>query len=67
MPKAKGYIYNWDAVPLFVDIPYVAELFKCSGKTIQRECQSGRLKAVKVGKMWRICKDDLIAYARGTT
>ena len=67
MPKNKSYIYNWDAVPLVVDIPYVAELLKCSGKTIQRECQSGRLKAFKVGEMWRIRKDNLIAYTQGTT
>ena len=67
MPKNKGYIYNWDEIPLCVDAYYVADLLKCSARLIRDECQRGKLKAFKVGDMWRIRKDDLIAYTQGTT
>lgn len=30
MPKNKGYIYNWDEIPIIVDPYYVADLLKCS-------------------------------------
>ena len=65
MPKIKDCTYKWDAVPLFVDPYYVAELFGCTVKLIQKECREGKIKAFKVGDMWRICKDDLIAYTKG--
>ena len=65
MRKNKDYIYRWDDVPLIVDTYYVADLFKCSARLIRAECQKGKLKAFKVGDMWRINKDDLIAYTKG--
>lgn len=67
MQKRKDYIYNWDCVPIIVDAQYVAELLGCERKLICKECRSGKLKAFKVGDMWRIRKDNLIAYTQGTT
>ena len=66
MPKNKGYIYNWDEIPIIVDPYYVADLLKCSVDLIYKDCRKGRLKAFKVGDMWRIRKDNLIAYTQGT-
>lgn len=63
--KNQDYIYNWDAVPLIVDIPYLMRLLGCSREKVRMECQSGRLPAFKVGDMWRVRKDDLIAYTKG--
>lgn len=65
MPKIKGYIYNWDEVPIIVDPYYVADLLKCSVGLIYRDCREGKLKAFKVGNLWRIRKDSLIAYTKG--
>ena len=66
MPKNKGYIYNWDEIPIIVDPYYVSDLLKCSVDLIYKDCRKGRLKAFKVGDMWRIRKDNLIAYTQGT-
>ena len=67
MPKNKGYIYNWDEIPIIVDPYYVAELLKCSVDLIYKDCRKGKLRAFKVGDLWRIRKDSLIAYTQGTT
>ena len=64
--KNKNYIYNWDEIPVVVDPPYVATLLGCSREKVRKECQSGKLPAFKVGDMWRIRKDDLIAYTKGS-
>lgn len=69
--KLKNFVYNWDAVPLIVDPLYVAALLGCTADRVRKECQSGRLVAFKIGNdknsMWRINKDDLIAYTKGKT
>lgn len=67
MPKKKNqdYIYNWDEVPLILDIPSLMQLLGCSREKIRLECKSGRLPAFKVGDMWRVRKDDFIAYTKG--
>lgn len=63
---SKKYIYSWDEVPIVVDPPYVAWLLGCSTENVRKMCQFGKIKAFKVGdKMWRIRKDDLIAYTMG--
>ena len=66
MPKNKGYIYNWDEIPIIVAPYYVADLLKCSVDLIYKDCRKGKLKAFKVGDLWRIRKDSLIAYTQGT-
>ena len=65
MPKIKSYIYSWDEVPIIVAPYYVAELLKCSVDLIYKDCRKGKLKAFKIGKLWRIRRDSLIAYTKG--
>lgn len=38
----------------------VADLLKCDHKTIRRAIQRGEIKAQKIGKLWRIKKEDLL-------
>lgn len=65
MTKNRQYkAYIWDEVPLFVDLQYIADLLKCSTRLLRMEIKSGKLKACKVGKMYRVNKDDLIAYTQ---
>lgn len=64
MPKIKGYIYNWDEVPLIIDLPYAARLLGCSVQLIRKNCQDGKIPAFKIGAMWRIRKEDMIAYTK---
>lgn len=64
MLKIKGYIYNWDEVPLILDLPYAARLLGCSVQLIRKKCQDGNIPAFKIGVMWRIRKEDMIAYTK---
>lgn len=63
--KLKNLVYNWDNVPVVVDIPYLMALLGCSREKVRKECESGNLPAFKVGGMWRVRKDALEAYTRG--
>lgn len=65
--KAKKLIYSWDEIPVILDIHYLTILLGCSREKIRMECQSGRLPAFKIGDMWRVRKDELIAYTKGET
>ena len=65
MVRKKNFVYSWDEVPVIIDPPYVAHLLGCSRENVRKMCQNGTLKAFKVGDMWRIRKDDLIAYTMG--
>ena len=66
MAKKKDFLYNWDDVPVVVDVPYAAWVLGVTPETVRKECQRGKLKAFKVADTcWRIRKDDLIAYTMG--
>lgn len=60
--RRNKYVYSWDEVPIIVDAPYVAWVLGISVEAVRKECRKGNLKAFKAGEMWRIRKDDLIAY-----
>ena len=47
---------------------YIADLnglpYLISYETIKKHCQKGAIKACKIGREWRINKDDFLALAR---
>lgn len=53
---------NWDKVPVIFDIAYAATLLGISLDTMHKLCQKGKFPAFKVGKLWRVNKDDLMTY-----
>lgn len=57
--KDKRYIYSFEEIPLFVDIPYAARLFGIAETGVRKLCRDKRLKAIKFGKDWRIPKDEI--------
>lgn len=62
MPRSRSkqmQIYSIDDIPLFVDIPFMCDIFKVSCETIRRRCVEGRIKAVKFGDAWRIPKTEI--------
>lgn len=65
MVKKRDYITNWNDIPLIVDPPYVAWLLGCSRENVRKMCQSGKIKAFKVGDMWRIKKESIVEYIKG--
>lgn len=66
MPKKpkrnKAYIYSWDEVPLFVDLPYCSVLLGICIETLRQKCVAGKIKALKTEAGWRIAKDTLMDY-----
>ena len=47
-----------------VDINQAAHMIGVSDDTIRREIDRGRLRAVKIGRVWRIRISELEAYLR---
>lgn len=46
-----------NALPPLVSCKQLAEVCGCSERHIARMCKAGQLKAVKLGKIWRINRD----------
>ena len=65
MTRKKEFIYNWDEIPVVVDLAYVAAMFRVSRETVRKLLCDGEIKGFKVGEQWRIRKDDLMAYTMG--
>lgn len=45
----------------------VAERWKCSPEHVRRQCKSGQLAAMKLGRVWRIKPEAVEAYERRHT
>lgn len=61
MPRTK-YIYNWNEVPVVVDVGYVCVILGVTADTVQKLLRAGKLKGAKVGRDWRINKADLMNF-----
>ncbi len=46
-------------------IKEVAEMFKCNPETIKRQIYKGKIKAIKIGKVWRITQEEIDRIKRG--
>lgn len=62
MSGKKAYIYNWDEVPLFVDLQFCSMLLGICVQTLRQKCAKGIIKAVKTDAGWRVAKDTLMDY-----
>lgn len=47
---------------VWLTVPEVAERIKMSEEYVSRVCKSGKLRAVKLGRAWRIAEHDLEAF-----
>lgn len=55
----KLQIYNWDRLPVALDVHTVALIFDCTDDCVKKWLQSGRLQGVKIGRAWIIDKEYL--------
>lgn len=53
------WIYDYDAMPQFLDVSLLTMLLNYHPKTIRAKLRSGEIKGVKVGKEWRVDKEDV--------
>lgn len=61
MVKTK-FVYNWDEVPVVVDLHYAAALLGVSEECLKKRAQKGQFPAFKATSLWRVTKADLIDY-----
>lgn len=50
-------------LPPIISVEQAARVLGCSGRTVNRMCESGKLKHCKAGNRYRINRDALFAYA----
>lgn len=62
MAKQRARPVNWDDMPLIIDVAYAAWVLAVSRQTVSSLIRSGKLKAAKVGSMWRIQREDLRGF-----
>ena len=53
-----------EELPNVTTIIQLAEFFQVDQQTIRRAIKSGRLKAFKIGKDWRIYREDVSKYIK---
>lgn len=62
MARTQEHIKCWDEVPLIVDMKYLCRFFGVSEFVLLKEFASGQLPAFRVGKMWRVNRQDLMDF-----
>ncbi len=58
----KKTVYNWEEVPVVINLPFAAIILKANPEVVRRYLASGKLKGFKVGKEWRVNKSDLMKF-----
>lgn len=56
-----------DGLPQYLTANEVAERLKMHPKTVLAWIRSGELKAVRVGKSWRLLEADVLAFIEAST
>ena len=56
-----------DGLPEYLTVPEVAKRLKVHQKTVLGWIRNGELKAVRVGKSWRLLEPDVLAFIAAST
>ena len=64
MRRTKGY-YEWDSLPILITTQEAACVLRVSEVCVRALLRSGKLRGVKAGKDWRVCRDALRDFAEG--
>lgn len=57
--KYNKVYYNWESVPIVINVKEAAAILRCSTATVQSYIRQERLKATKCGNKLFISKDNL--------
>ena len=60
--KYRNLEYNWDNVPVIVDLPMAARILGLTVETLKRYAQQGTFPAFKTGRAWRVTKKALFKW-----
>lgn len=58
----KKFITDWAEVPVIIDLPYAACIVGQSPDNLKKLAAAGKFPATKVGKFWRVEKEQLQLY-----
>ena len=61
----KKMIYDERQLPAILTPEQVAALYQVSTQTVTSLCRTGKLRAARVQKQWRVLKADAMAYIGG--
>lgn len=65
MRRRDHYITSYDEIPLLVDTAYVANLLRLNIQAVQKYCATGKIKATRCGRTYRIPKSEVIRLCEG--
>ena len=63
MAETKTSTAARDALPELLNTSQAAEVLQVTPRMISAMCSSGKLKAVRVGRLWRVNRDALLDFA----
>lgn len=61
----KTQVYNWERLPVVLDVHTVALVFGCTDDCVKKWLQSGKLQGSKIGRKWIIDKEYLRQVVAG--
>lgn len=63
-PSVRAIAPAGTSTALAVDLPEAARLLSVSVRTVRREIDRGHLRAVRIGRVWRVRLSELDAYLK---
>lgn len=63
MAETKTGTTDRDALPELLNTSQAAEVLQVTPRMVSAMCSSGKLKAVRVGRLWRVNRDALLDFA----
>lgn len=55
-------LLSWDELPVLCTCGDVAHLLHCTVEKVQRMAQKGDIPAFRLGREWRLRKEDVMSY-----
>ena len=59
--------YNFDSMPLVMEVRDIADTLRIGRNRAYQLVNSGQIKAVKVGNLYRVSRDSFIQFINGET
>lgn len=63
MAAAENHTSDRNALPELLSTSQAAQVLNVSTRAVTDLCKRGRIKAVRIGKLWRINRDALFEFA----
>ena len=58
----KNRHYDWNKIPVIIDLPIAAQIVGVTYETLQKRCRQGTFPGYKEGSEWRVTKHALFEH-----